>query len=232
MLNHQVNYIISIPSKSRDARSFTSHFPDQSVGELRWRPPKSLVTTPWEGVHDGTSWGNGCTQPSAMHAFNNDMNIPMVEDCLYLNIFTPYNFEDSNDKLRPVMFWIHGGGLTMGTAASQIYNSSILANNEDIVVVTINYRLGRAAWFVDPALEGSPTGNGAATGFLDMIEALKWVQHNIESFGGDPNQVTIAGESGGGWAVCGLMVTPLARGLFQRSIQMSGSYVLLYLFLY
>ena len=160
-----------------------------------------------------------------MHFFWNDLGVEFAEDCLYLNVFTPSNF-DVEDKLRPVMFWIHGGGLMSGTASSGLYNSSALAAAEDIVVVTINYRLGQAAWFVDPKLDGSPTGNGAATGFLDMIEALKWVQHNIESFGGDPNQVTIAGESGGGWGVCGLVVSPLARGLFKRSIQMSGSYVI------
>lgn len=152
-----------------------------------------------------------------------------VEDCLYLNVFSPFNFEDESEgTLRPVMVYIHGGGLVIGTASSpitQMFNASHLAIAEDIVVVTINYRLGRAAWFVDPQLDGSPTGNGAATGFLDMIEALKWVQHNIESFGGNPNEVTIAGESGGGWAVCGLVASPLARGLFKRSIQMSGSYV-------
>ena len=100
-----------------------------------------------------------------------------------------------------------------------------LASDMNIVVVTINFRLGSAAWFADPELKGSSTGNGAANGFLDMIEALKWVQHNIESFGGDPDQVTIAGQSGGGWAVCGLVVSPLAKGLFKRSIQMSGPYV-------
>ena len=112
----------------------------------------------------------------------------------------------------------------MGSALQ--YNGSSLAAEENIVVVTINYRLGSAAFFADPALKGSSTGSGAANGFLDMIEALKWVQRNIESFGGDPNQVTIAGESGGGMAICGLVVSPLARGLFKRSIQMSGSYVI------
>jgi len=199
-------------------------YAEPPVGELRWKPPVSLATTPWDGKLDATKWGNGCAQPTMMHFFSNDLGAEFIEDCLYLNVFTPTNFDnDPKDKLRPVMFWIHGGGLLIGTAASTVYNSSILAGAEDIVVVTINYRLGRAAWFVDPELEGSPTGNGAATGFLDMITALKWVQHNIESFGGDPDQVTIAGESGGGWAVCGLVVSPLARGLFRRSIQMSGS---------
>ena len=150
----------------------------------------------------------------------------LSEDCLYLNVFTPHDFDEDKqgNKRLPVMFWIHGGGLVMGSALQ--YNGSSLAAEENIVVVTINYRLGSAAFFADPALKGSSTGSGAANGFLDMIEALKWVQRNIESFGGDPNQVTIAGESGGGWGVCGLVVSPLARGLFKRSIQMSGSYVI------
>merc|ERR1712130_540097 len=128
--------------------------------------------------------------------------------------------EGGSERL-PVMFWIHGGGLTMGSGVQ--YNGSSLAAEENIVVVTINYRLGSAAFFADPELKGSPTGSGAANGFLDMIEALKWVQNNIESYGGDPNEVTIAGESGGGWATCGLLLSPLAKGLFKRSIQMSGT---------
>ena len=145
------------------------------------------------------------------------------------------------------MVWIHGGGLQWGSSVQ--YNSSSLSAAEDIVVVTINYRLGtldtflptlffmtitwdcvactsgHAAFFADPALKGSRSGSGAANGFLDMIEALKWVQHNIKSFGGDPNQVTVAGESAGGWGVCGLVLSPLAKGLFKQSIQMSGAYV-------
>ena len=156
----------------------------------------------------------------------NENEFEFNEDCLYLNVFTPYDFDENEQASErlPVMFWIHGGGLVMGSGVE--YNGSSLAAEENIVVVTINYRLGCAAWFADPALEGSSTGSGAANGFLDMIEALEWVQHNIESFGGDPDQVTIAGESGGGIAICGLVVSPLAKGLFKRSIQMSGSYVI------
>eukprot|EP01084_Bolivina_argentea_P223607 378312_1 len=98
-----------------------------------------------------------------------------------------------------------------------------LAKNENIIVVSINYRLGIGAWLIDPLLTDSSTGNGGANGFLDMIEALKWIQNNIESFGGNPNEITISGESGGGAAICGLVLSPLAKGLFKRSIQMSGS---------
>eukprot|EP01084_Bolivina_argentea_P223613 378320_1 len=104
-----------------------------------------------------------------------------------------------------------------------IYDGSKLAINENIIVVAINYRLGRAAFLIDPLLDNSTTGNGGANGILDMIEALKWTRDNIHSFGGDSHQVTISGESGGGWAVCGLVLSPLAKGLFRRSIQMSGS---------
>ena len=109
----------------------------------------------------------------------------------------------------------------MGTGYS--YVGGNLPRNEDIVLVPINYRLGIAAWLVNPELNDSPTGNGGSNGFLDMIEALKWVRNNIESYGGDPNEITIAGESGGGWATCALLLSPLAKGLFKRSIQMSGS---------
>merc|ERR1712156_793614 len=193
-------------------------YAEPPVDELRWRPPKSLVTTSWKGTYDGTKWGNACSQPAGM-----PIESELSEDCLYLNVFTPHDFDENEggSERLPVMFWIHGGGLIMGSGVQ--FNGSSLAAEENIVVVPINYRLGIAAFLADPELKGSPTGSGAANGFLDMIEALKWVQHNIESFGGDPDQVTIAGESGGGIAVCGLVVSPLAKGLFERSIQMSGS---------
>jgi len=123
------------------------------------------------------------------------------------------------------LFWLHGGGLASGTGFSYVTPTGNLPSNEDILLVAINFRLNVAAWMVDPEMRGSAQGNGGANGILDMITALKWVRANIASFGGDPNEITIAGESGGGWATCGLVLSPLARGLFKRSIQMSGSCV-------
>merc|ERR1719471_2822770 len=129
----------------------------------------------------------------------NGSNNQMSEDCLTLSIQTPYDFDNSeSESLRPVFFWIHGGGLTSGTGFA--YIGGTLPKNTDIVLVSINYRLGVGAWLVDPELYGSETGNGGANGFLDMIEALKWVKNNIKAYGGNPDEVTIGGESGGGWA--------------------------------
>eukprot|EP01084_Bolivina_argentea_P223618 378327_1 len=197
------------------------------VGKLRWRPTEPFKNK-WNTSYNATQFGNMCVQPTVGHAMNYDpnRNSPIVysEDCLYLNIYTSYDFESkSTQSLRHILFWIHGGGLEMDSAMKWTYDGSILAKNQDIIVVAINYRLGRAAWMIDPLLYNSPTGNGGANGFLDMIQALKWTRNNIESFGGDKNEITIAGESGGGQAICGMVLTPLTKGLFKRSIQMSGS---------
>eukprot|EP01084_Bolivina_argentea_P223619 378328_1 len=197
------------------------------VGKLRWRPTEPFKNK-WNTSYNATQFGNMCVQPTVGHAMNYDpnRNSPIVysEDCLYLNIYTSYDFESkSTQSLRHILFWIHGGGLEMDSAMKWTYDGSILAKNQDIIVVAINYRLGRAAWMIDPLLYNSPTGNGGANGFLDMIEALKWTKKHIKSFGGNPYEITIGGESGGGWAVCGLVLSPLAKGLFKRSIQMSGS---------
>mmetsp|Transcript_49124 Transcript_49124/g.60356 ORF Transcript_49124/g.60356 Transcript_49124/m.60356 type:complete len:568 (-) Transcript_49124:143-1846(-) len=194
-------------------------YAEPPINELRWQPTVPLKNATFNGVHNGTAFGNACIQTLSMAVLMTN-NATLSEDCLYLNIFTPYNFDDKNDKIRKVMFWIHGGGLSVG--ASNTYNASKLAKYKDTVVVTINYRLGVGAFLINPE---SKIGTGGANAFLDMIEALKWVKNNIESYGGNPDEVTIFGESGGGWGVCGLVMSPLARGLFKRSIQMSGSCV-------
>eukprot|EP01084_Bolivina_argentea_P223612 378319_1 len=164
-------------------------YAEPPIGPLRWRPTKPLKTK-FTTVYNATAFGNACVQPTATHFFNVDPDrtepILYTEDCLYLNIYTSYNFNHKSPKpLLPVLVWIHGGGLTMGTAMVPIYDGSKLAINENIIVVAINYRLGRAAFLIDPLLDNSTTGNGGANGILDMIEALKWTRDNIHSFGGD-----------------------------------------------
>ena len=173
------------------------------MNKLRWKPPQPY-TTPYDGVYDATAPGNACIQPAMQAAIlTTGSNGILSEDCLTLSIQTPYNFDKPDtERLRPIFFWIHGGGLAAGTGFSFINGSSdraSLPKNADIVLVSINYRLGIGAWLVDPELYDSPTGNGGANGFLDMIEALKWVKNNIKAYGGDPNEITIGGESGGGW---------------------------------
>nr|XP_023841100.1 carboxylesterase 5A isoform X1 [Salvelinus alpinus] len=187
------------------------------VGPLRLAAPQPAE--PWEGERDGTRQPHMCIQDPVIsqHIVNImaiEYNLPDVsEDCLYLNVYTPK--EAATVKRLPVFFWIHGGGLSMG-AASQ-YDASPLAAYQNMVVVVIQYRLGILG-FLSTGDEHAP-GNW---GFLDQIAALKWVQENIESFGGDPQSVTIAGESAGGISASILTLSPLAKGLFHRAIFQSG----------
>lgn len=191
-------------------------FAEPPTGALRWSPPRPALA--WTGNRDALVPGAICIQPAA----NGDPGVgplPMSEDCLTLNVFTP---EAANASL-PVMVWIHGGGYNNGSGTADLYDGTHLAQR-GVVVVTINYRLGRLGFFDHPALAaerraGEPAGN---YGVMDQIAALEWVQANIKSFGGDPGQVTIFGESAGGAAVLQLMAAPSARDLFQRAIVQSG----------
>jgi para-nitrobenzyl esterase len=189
------------------------------VGELRWKPPQPPA--PWRGDRAAGEFSNACWQtpypPSA--AIYQAKLPPLSEDCLYLNIWTPAH---SVTDALPVMVWIHGGGFTRGSANLAAYNGEVLAR-KGAVVVAINYRLGVFGFLAHPALtaesEHHASGNYA---LLDQFAALAWVKKNIAGFGGDPNRVTIFGESAGSWAVNLLMASPLARGLFHRAIGESG----------
>jgi para-nitrobenzyl esterase len=141
------------------------------------------------------------------------------EDCLYLDIKTP---KKRSSKLLPVMFWIHGGGNTSGL--KDIYNFSTMVNKHNVIVVSINYRLGAFGWFAHPAIQDNHEGIDKTSNFgtLDIIEALKWVNKNIEHFGGNPENITIFGESAGGHNVLSLLVAPQSKGLFHKAISQSG----------
>ena len=142
------------------------------------------------------------------------------EDCLYLNVWSPPNAVD-----LPVMVWVHGGGNTIGNGGS--YNGAWLAANREVVVVTINYRLGVFGWFRHPAIRtGNHEDDSGNFGTLDIIQSLKWVNENILEFGGDPKNVTIFGESSGGRNVLAMIVSPLAKGLFHKAIVQSGGCLL------
>ncbi len=186
------------------------------VGDLRWRPPQPAAK--WKGVRNATSYGARCMQVPFPDMIFQDAG--MSEDCLYLNVFTPANAR-GNRKL-PVMFWIHGGGYSSGSASEPRHNGDFLPT-KGVVLVTINYRLG-VFGFLDTE-ELMKEGDGAAGnyGLMDMIAALHWVQGNIAGFGGDPSNVTIFGESAGSIAVSTLMASPLAHGLFTKAIGESGS---------
>jgi para-nitrobenzyl esterase len=199
-------------------------FAKAPVGDLRWRAPQP--PEPWEAPRETIAFRDPCVQLSGpLDGLPDDSGAVVgSEDCLYLNVWSPHAHSSADAGKRPVMFWIHGGGNTIGTANT--YAGNKLAAGEQVVVVTINYRLGFFGWMSHPALRGNGRDALDASGNyanLDMIAALQWVQDNIANFGGDPNKVTIFGESAGGRNVYSLMASPLAKGLFQRAISQSGS---------
>lgn len=184
------------------------------IGELRWRPP--VAPEPWDGVREATAWSNQSAQNPFYQAFGEG---GMSEDSLYLNVTVPKGYE--GEKL-PVMVWFHGGGFAILTGNTKAFNNTSLPK-EGVIVVTVNHRLGPFGYMAHPALTAeSELGSSGNYGQLDLIAALNWVQGNIEAFGGDPNNVTIFGESGGGGKVLSLVNSPLAKGLFHRAIVQSG----------
>ena len=187
------------------------------VGDLRWRPPQPVDS--WDGVRQAAEFSPDCIQAAySEDSFYFRPPRPKSEECLCLNIWTAASQGDE----RPVMVWIHGGALTRGSGAIATYNGANLAR-KGVVLVTINYRLGPLGYLAHPALSAeSPEGASGNYGVLDQVAALRWVQENIEQFGGDPDRVTIFGESAGSWSVCALQATPLSEGLFHRAIGESG----------
>lgn len=184
------------------------------VGELRWQPPQPV--TPWDGVRDATEWADRCPQGGSSMGEGSAIS----EDCLHLNVVTA---AQSADERLPVMVFFHGGGLTTGTGNSTTYNHPMLAS-KGVVTVTVNSLLGPIGYLAHPALTAeSPDGGSGNYGTLDLKASLDWVQANIEAFGGDPDNVTIFGESGGGTKTISQMATPLAEGLFHKAIVQSGS---------
>jgi para-nitrobenzyl esterase len=188
------------------------------VGELRWKEPQAAL--PWPGVRKATEFGPRCLQGPIFDdmVFRDQPS----EDCLYLNVWTPA--KSAAEKL-PVMVWIHGGGFQAGSASEPRQDGERLAR-KGVVVVGINYRLGVFGFLAHPALSAE-SGRGASGnyGLLDQVAALRWVRENAAAFGGDPQNVTIFGESAGSFAVSALVATPLARGLVTRAIGESGSYL-------
>ncbi len=183
------------------------------TGDLRWKPPQPAK--PWKGIRLAKSFPAMCPQFQLIPGAQS-------EDCLGLNVWTPA--KSASEKL-PVMVWIHGGGFAIGASSQSVYDGEPLAT-QGVVVVSINYRLGIYGFLAHPELSReSPEGVSGNYGILDMVAALKWVNRNIAAFGGDPNNVTIFGESAGGTAVCLLMVVPQAQGLFQKVISESAAWM-------
>ncbi|MAP93443.1 MAG: carboxylesterase [Ponticaulis sp.] len=185
------------------------------VGELRWSPPQPPER--WDAPLINHTPASICMQTP----FDTDPpgTPPPSEDCLYLNVWAP---AEPPETPLPVMVWIHGGGFTAGTAAHPVYTPDALVN-EGVIYVSIAYRLGPFGFLAHPGLsEESATGTSGNYGLLDQIEALKWVKSNIAGFGGDPDNITIFGESAGGMSVAALKTSPLAAGLFDKAISQSG----------
>ena len=218
-------------------------YAEPPIENLRWKPPVKKI--PWEGVLKTNAPVKACSQPTNDRTGNNAFyklilqesgldltslgevsgfdevsELNTSEDCLYLNVIVP----KGGAKKKPVMFWIHGGAGRWGSGHEGNYTSSYLPNQGDVIVVTIQYRLGIFGWLAHPELsEESINGVSGNYGTLDQILALEWVQNNISNFGGDPNNVTIFGESAGGQAVSSLLMSPLSKGLFHKAISQSGS---------
>jgi para-nitrobenzyl esterase len=189
------------------------------VGDLRWRAPREILESNKLLV---SKINNFCIQkPSGMGGseFDGDEFFSGSEDCLYLDIKAP---KSKPNNLLPVMFWIHGGGNTSGL--TDTYDFSKMARKHNVIVVTINYRLGPFGWFTHPSIQLLQDGDDKSSNFgtLDIIAALEWVKSNISLFGGDPNNVTIFGESAGGHNVLSLLVSKKAEGLFHKAISQSG----------
>lgn len=188
------------------------------VGPLRWAPPQPHAA--WTTPLDASSFGSRCAQTPSPFG-----EVSSSEDCLFLNVYTPHRKSVPDRDLRrkrPVMVWIHGGAFVTGSGEN--YDPSRLVGDGDVVVVTINYRLGHLGFLAHPALSAeSPDGVSGNYGLLDQQLALQWVHDNIAAFGGSPKRVTIFGESAGGISVHSQLASPLAAGLFHRAIVQSGA---------
>jgi para-nitrobenzyl esterase len=201
-------------------------FAQAPTGELRWKAPRAPL--PWSEPREALAFGAECIQFAGPLGSEAEVgSVVGSEDCLFLNIFAPAlgpAERSPGSRGLPVMVWIHGGGNTIGSA--RVYNGSALALGERVIVVTLQYRLGIFGWLSHPALrppETSAVDGSGNYGTLDLIRALEWVRDEIAVFGGDPDRVTVFGESAGGTNVFSLLLAPPARGLFQRAISESGS---------
>jgi para-nitrobenzyl esterase len=189
------------------------------IGKLRWLPPQPVQ--PWKGLRQAQNFGRVAPQNTGEldRVFPEfAVKEPQGEDCLYLNIWSP----GLDDGRRPVLFWIHGGAFSMGSGSTPLHDGRTLASRGNVVIVTINYRLGPLGFLNLNEVTGGKIPATGNEGLLDQIAALEWVRENITSFGGDPDNVTVFGESAGGMSIGCLLAMPRTRGLFHKAILQSG----------
>jgi para-nitrobenzyl esterase len=191
-------------------------YAEPPVGRLRWMPPEPHKK--WRGVRSALKFRAISVQKQINPGSHFKPNEPYSEDCLFLNVWTP----GPDDARRPVLFWIHGGGYQSGTGSLPLYSGRFLAKRGDIVVVTINYRVGVMGFMNWNEITGGKIPASGNEGILDQMMALKWVQDNIAKFGGDPNNVTVFGESAGSMSISCMLSMEQSRGLFQKAIMESG----------
>ncbi|CAG2176310.1 unnamed protein product, partial [Oppiella nova] len=205
VVNHFINQFLNIP------------YAEPPVGPRRFSPPQPLKT-PKQDIIDGTKPGNSCIQDTTLFA-SMGVVFKTSEDCLALNIWTPFvnNNKQTKQELKPVMFYIYGGALSVGSSFQDTLNGGVLATN-DVVIVSVNYRLGPLGF-----LYGGDHTSPGNLGFYDQLLALKWVRENIHLFGGNKDEITIIGCSAGSWSVSAHVLSPLSKGLFKRAIMESGS---------
>ncbi len=218
--------VSGVKNSTGDITSFKGiPFAAPPVGDLRWKAPQPAKH--WEGVKKCDAFGPSPMQgaPKPFMVYTSEFLIPekpISEDCLYLNVWT--GAKNTKEK-RPVFVWIYGGGFTSGGTACPIYDGEALAK-KGVIFVSVNYRVGVFGFFAHPELtKESPNKASGNYGLLDQIAALKWVKKNIAAFGGDPDNVTIDGQSAGSMSVNALVASPLTRGLFNRAIAESGSFL-------
>src|ERR1700680_304548 len=196
-----------------------------TAGQNRFLPPANPA--PWTGTRDALHYGPSAPQNDPGVArdlqrltVSGENLLPETEDCLMLNLWIP---AINDGRKRPVMFWCHGGGFSTGSASGSVYDGANLARRGEVVVVTINHRLNVLGFTYLAELGGADFAEFGDVGMLDIVHALRWVRANIEQFGGDPNTVTVFGQSGGGRKVGTLLAMPSAKGLFHRAIIESGA---------
>jgi len=189
---------------------------ESTAGAARFKPP--IAVKPWEGIVDATEFGSICPQSGKVGAYTKERRkLPQSEDCLVLNVWTP-----ALEGKRPVLVWLHGRGYAQGAGSEPLYDGANLAQRGDVVVVTLNHRLNVFGYLHLEELGGPEYSGSGLAGMLDAELALTWVRDSIAGFGGDPSNVTIFGESGGGLKICTLLAMPSSKGLFHKAIVQSG----------